>query len=367
MSKKTAVALTAGVALVGLGAVMLWPRKAGAAEADAPVDDEKVPPVQDDGMPDSAAEAYRIGMSVSTTDGDYVQRLADYVSNMYSNGASDAATTSTSSRDTMASNLQRRAYALKAEVMLAEGLKQSTDLGRVQSLATQLQPTHPAYASVLALRIAVQTGKLTAPAPTTMTLISGGTMLVDLTPFAPESPSPTQTNGGSTTVQPSVTPTPVVPTDVQPIIKEEIKPENDPNGTVLLARMMLDEQSSKNWKYVSKAVEDWQRKVGLTADGKFGPGSAMKMAEEVAIMPWVRYWPAGSSSKSAAVQNYRGRLKAYALSIAKTRPEHATMLVRSADAEIGQGWPASPSSSPATQPTVKEIEFAKTFLAANKR
>jgi hypothetical protein len=168
-------------------------------------------------------------------------------------------------------------------------------------------------------------------------------------------PTITTASGGTLAV--------AVPPSAPPLVAEELKPANDPNGTILLARILLDEQGKPGWKYVSEAVTEWQQKVGLTADGKFGPGSAIKMAEEVAVLPFVRYWPTSSASKSAAVNAYRGRLKAYAVTIAPKRKEHALMLIRAADLETGQGWPTKPVAAPAQQPTVAEIEAAKATLA----
>ena len=378
MSKKTALALVSGVVLVGAAAAFLWPKSASAAVPMA--SDESAPPPGDYPEPKSVGEAADIGMSTSTTDADYVQFLADWV-NRTAPGES-----------AISFSLQRRAYALKAEVLLGEGLKQSTDLDRVLEISNQLQGTHPAYSALLAMRIAVQQGKVAPPARSTMQLLSGGSLLVDLAPYAP------LTGGGgvSPSVAPSVsvtvpavapmtvarsapasvvTSTPtvvtssgvtvpvVVPPNAPPLVAEEIKPANDPNGTILLARILLEEQGKPGWKYVSEAVKEWQSKVGLTADGKFGPGSAVKMAEEVAILPFVRYWPTGSASKSSAVNAYRGRLKAYAVNIAPKRREHALMLIRAADLETGQGWPTKPAVAPAQQPTVAEVEAAKAVLA----
>jgi peptidoglycan hydrolase-like protein with peptidoglycan-binding domain len=145
---------------------------------------------------------------------------------------------------------------------------------------------------------------------------------------------------------------------------EEVKPENDPFGTVALARVLLTEQTKPSWKYSpNEAVKQWQAKVGLTADGKFGPGSALRMAQEVGVLPWVRYFAKGAASKAAAVNDFRGRVKAYALSIIKTKPELAGALLVSADAEQGQGWPATtPTAAPAKAPTPEQIDAAIAVL-----
>lgn len=358
MTSKSKSALAALVAAIGLGAVVFWPKKASAAQGT------KVPPLTGDGsndkqlhypVPKDAREAYTIGTALTTLDADYVQFLADWLNA----NARDHAD--------WAFALNQRAAALRAEVLLGEGLLQSTDLTRVLEISRTLQSTHPAYASLLAMRIGVQRGELAVPAPSTLQLISGGSMVVNLSVYRPSAgggaypvTTPSAVITPTVVVQPKATV--VVPTDAPPLVAEEVKPSNDPNGTILLARILLDEQGKPGWKYVSSAVSDWQKKVGLTADGKFGPGSAVKMADEVAIMPFVRYWPLGSASKQKAVSDYRGRLKAVAVRLAPKYPEHATMLIRSADLETGQGWPTKPATAPAREPTEAEVLAAKQSL-----
>jgi hypothetical protein len=133
----------------------------------------------------------------------------------------------------------------------------------------------------------------------------------------------------------------------------------DPDGTVALARMLLDEQMRPNWKYVSQGVKEWQSRKGMKADGKFGVGSALIMAKDVGVLPWIRYFATGigDGSKKAAVNDYRSRLKALALSIARAgNKAHAAALMASADADEGYGWPAkTPSASPPKPLSDEEI------------
>lgn len=126
---------------------------------------------------------------------------------------------------------------------------------------------------------------------------------------------------------------------------------------------MIEEQSRPNWKYISAAVKAWQTKVGLTSDGKFGPGSALRMAQEVGILPWVRYWPlGGSGTKAGNVADFRNRLKAYAYSIAPKSDAYRTLaasLMVAADRETGQGWPTTTATpAPAQTLSTEQLEAA---------
>lgn len=349
---KTGLAVLGVAALAGVGALFLFPSKASAAPVASDVDNET--PMTG---PKNAQEAYGLAMNPTLRDPQKVLQLAQYLAQE-------------GSHPEWAAAAQKRYYDLRAEELLGEGLKQTTQLARVHELAQQLLQTHNDYAVVLAMRERVQSGQETPPKSFQLPLLSGGSLVVDMSLYAPAAsassatPAPSFPSGTSTPnvvvipageVITSKPPTTTVPANTPPLVVEETKPQNDPNGTIRLARLLLDEQAAKGWKYVSDAVKDWQKKVGLTADGKFGPGSALRMAEEVAILPWIRYWPTGSASKSSAVSSYRSRLKAYALRIQPTRPEHAASLIVAANKENGQGWPATPSVSPGSEPTAAQV------------
>jgi hypothetical protein len=376
------VVFTLGLVAAATGALFLMPKKASASplEGDSdgggPIDEGK--PVQ----PKNADEAYSLAMNPKMTDPAYVQTLATWLA-------------SYGQRPDWAAAAQKRVYDLKAELLLNEGLKMATSLPRVKELGDILVHTHGEYADPLYKRYAVQTGKMNALAPYQLTLLSGsGVLTIDLSIYSPAGgavgpsqgplPSASAASGGPSTAPQSINPAanalpPAAPSSMPsnasaaaasqgaaPLAVEETKPENDPKGTIALARVLLDEQTRKGWKYVSDPVRQWQQKVGLTADGKFGPGSALRMAQEVAIMPWVRYWPTGSASKSSAVNDYRGRLKSFALSIEKKDPTHALALYRAADQETGQGWPATPVAAPLKEITIAEVDTIKVKLNRDK-
>lgn len=366
-TKKKTLAGLLGLLAVGGLAFLAWPRKVSAAPLTSGGE-----PATPEG-PKNAQEAYGLAMNQSLKDADYVLKLAQYLN-------------AEGSHPEWAAAAQRRYYDLKAEELLGDGLKLSTSLSRVLEISKVLQPTHNDYAIVLGQRISVQRGEQAPVAAFHLPLLSGGDLVVDMSIYAPAggggSSSPGVSPAGASSAQPPQFPTSAspaasppaaptampaatpssapaaVPPGTPPLAVEETKPENDPYGTIRLARLLLDEQSRKGWKYVSDAVKQWQSRVGLTADGKFGPGSAMRMAQEVAILPWIRYWSLGFPSKQAALDNYRGRLKAFALQIQPTQPEHATSLIISANKETAQGWPSTPAAAAGSEPTAQQVAAA---------
>jgi hypothetical protein len=159
---------------------------------------------------------------------------------------------------------------------------------------------------------------------------------------------------------PAATPTPT-PTAIQ---QAETAPQADPNGTISLARTLIGIESSSGWKSAFQPeIKQWQAKVGgLTADGKFGPKSALRMADEVGVLPLIRYWAATGGTKDQQLSNFRSALlaKASALeSVSATKP-HGVALRVSAAHEQGQGYPASPKALPADDATL----FAQKVNAA---
>lgn len=130
---------------------------------------------------------------------------------------------------------------------------------------------------------------------------------------------------------------------------EETKPENDPSGTIALARLLLERETAPGWREAMKdAVKNWQIRLGLTADGKFGPKGALRMAEEVGILPLVRFWPAGSQ-KASALADYRASVRALADTVAKQRDgeAHAAALRQSAQVEDARAY-GNPNAAPLT-------------------
>lgn len=145
-------------------------------------------------------------------------------------------------------------------------------------------------------------------------------------------------------------PTPIkkTPSEQTPLEKEETKPASDPNGTIRLARLLLDRETEPDWRNANTAqVTAWQKKVGLKADGKFGPGSAAKMADEVGVLPLVRFWPQGSV-KATVLKKYRRDMTTKAANLeSRGLGDHANALVVSAEREDARSY-GNPNAKPVT-------------------
>lgn len=148
---------------------------------------------------------------------------------------------------------------------------------------------------------------------------------------------------------PTVTTMPPMVVTPQPVAKAETAVDVDPKGTVALARQMIGVEESTGWKTaLSSAIKDWQKRMGLTDDAKFGPKSALQMALEVGVLPLIRYWPKSQTLK-AALTSYRDDLYTIAANLDQAgQPEHAAALRVSAEHETGQGYPAAPTAVPAS-------------------
>lgn len=159
-----------------------------------------------------------------------------------------------------------------------------------------------------------------------------------------------------------------LPPTATPLAQEEVKPANDPNGTIAMARVLLDEQATKNWKRVSEPLKVWQKKVGLTPDGKFGTGAALRMATEVMVVPFVRYFSLGigDATKKAAVADYRDRMTLLAQQVAKKDLDHAAAILRAADLETGMGWEKTQPAAPAADVTPEVLAPYKRKLQGSK-
>jgi hypothetical protein len=146
---------------------------------------------------------------------------------------------------------------------------------------------------------------------------------------------------------PSTNPIPI-PSTATPVQHEETKADQDPHGTVALAKLMIDAESTSNWKTALQSmIAAWQSQVGLKSDGRFGPGSAAAMAQEVGVLPLIRFYPKGTQLK-ADLQAYRDLLYTMAANFDSRNPAHAAALRSSAQYETGQAYTGTPKAIPAS-------------------
>jgi hypothetical protein len=135
-----------------------------------------------------------------------------------------------------------------------------------------------------------------------------------------------------------------------PLQTAETHPELDPNGTIALAKLLIDREASAGWKSANQAeIKAWQGRLGVAAvgkaDGLFGEKSALGMAKEVGVLPLIRYWPA-SIQKGTEVPKHQKALRTYAATVATSNPAHAIALNNSAAFDVGQGFATNPPAIP---------------------
>jgi hypothetical protein len=217
-----------------------------------------------------------------------------------------------------------------------------------QQILTQAIPNLLAAAQQALPQLAPQTAVKEVPAPGQPPAPTAApTVVKEVPPPGQASPAPTApTPQQVLTAAASQLPTAVTQVLQQagqilpqtPLQTTETHPAIDTNGTIALAKSMIDREQMSGWKSALQPdIMSWQRRVGLTGDGKFGPGSALRMAQEVGILPVVRYWPA-SSQKNVAVPQYQSQLRALADSVQSANPAHAEALRLSAAFEQGQTY-----------------------------
>jgi hypothetical protein len=113
-------------------------------------------------------------------------------------------------------------------------------------------------------------------------------------------------------------------------------PSTAPADTVAVVAKMLAQEQNPHWRIIPEpTLVAWQRARGLGADGDFGTGTALKMAEEIGTLPIIRGWPKGSTPHDGKLDNYRASLQ----QIANAAPEPRASQLRAAAArEAGQGY-----------------------------
>lgn len=350
-NKKVGLLIVGGAAV--LGVLLLSGRKASAAEVED--EEEDVPEVTPTSSPE---EVYAAAMSPSMVDPVQVQNLGEWL-------------VGSGQRPDLGANVTQKATALRAEAILRDALDPSNDAttASLNQWAQDLQYL-PTYLAAVRNRSLAAQGRAITPAQQTIALLSGtGDLAVDYDDYLPEAPpaaSPVvvkpkkpkkkkdpATTPAASTAPPVLTTAPVpegttLPAEAPPLATEETTPEADPNGTIALARALLAEEMTPDWRSESSAVAAWESRMDLGNSGKFGPDDAKQMANEVAVLPLIRYWKTGGRTLAQQLKDYRDFLYLFADSYRiEGKPEHAAALIASAEREQGQGWPSDPRSKQA--------------------
>lgn len=151
-------------------------------------------------------------------------------------------------------------------------------------------------------------------------------------------PTNTQFTPSNVTEIPLAVPVPSSPIP-QPLPQEKSQQQMTAENMALnLAGVMTRAGSVKSAKGKEDVmlVKKFQGQEGLGADGKYGPGTAIRLARYIGDVPPVMYWPA--SANAATVKKYRSDLETLALNAEGSgNPGRAQQLRASAIREKGQG------------------------------
>lgn len=144
-----------------------------------------------------------------------------------------------------------------------------------------------------------------------------------------------------------------------PLAEAETTADADPNGTIALARIMLARENLPGWKSDLRAdVKEWQEAVGLKGDEKFGPESLARMAEEVGLLPLVRYYPGTVYTAAQAAKLAREKVEGVIARLQEFRPmsdPHIAALRASQEREKGQSMGTSNPSPVDTRSWVARV------------
>ena len=135
-------------------------------------------------------------------------------------------------------------------------------------------------------------------------------------------------------------PTPVAPPVTPPVPAQPEQPTALAEDTAQVLSVLLGREKLPNWKRKEPVLGVWQTARGLKSDQKFGPGTALRLAQETGLLPIVRFWPRGAIKERGAVEDYQQAL----ISLAATAEEpRKSQLMAAAEREQGQGFGRTPA------------------------
>jgi hypothetical protein len=125
--------------------------------------------------------------------------------------------------------------------------------------------------------------------------------------------------------------------------------------TAAMVAALLAAEASPGWNSTDPNVQIWQKaRPPLVVDAKFGPKTALKVAETFGTIPIVRFWPLGTA-KAKLLQDYRAGL--LSLANASADPVRAQQLRFSAQREQAQAFSVK-GKAPAI-PSELQVQIAK--------
>jgi len=134
---------------------------------------------------------------------------------------------------------------------------------------------------------------------------------------------------------PAEIPIPQVTVPPRPPTSTAELPSPVPEDTAIMVQRLLSQEAGPNWKTRDPVVKAWQASRGLVDDGEYGVKSALRTADEIGVIPLVRFWPKGSFPEGSWIRDYQAALVSKAMAAPQPRK---SQLMASADREKGQGF-----------------------------
>lgn len=128
------------------------------------------------------------------------------------------------------------------------------------------------------------------------------------------------------------------------------------SDTANLVHGMLDAETRSGWNVIDPIVRAWQKSRGLTADGKFGPQTALTVAKELGTLPLIRFWPLGST-KAKLLAAYQDALMTLSAAARPTDPARADELQHSAQRETALAYSTKGALPPV--PLSAQVQIAQ--------
>lgn len=144
-----------------------------------------------------------------------------------------------------------------------------------------------------------------------------------------------QTEDDDEAPTPAHIPVPTLNVPPRPPASTAELPSPSPQDTVTMVQRLLAQETQPNWKKSDPVLQAWQKSRGLVDDGKFGPGTALRVADEIGTIPLIRFWPKGTYPEGHWINDYKAALVEKANASPSPRKEQ---LMASADRENGQGF-----------------------------
>jgi len=145
----------------------------------------------------------------------------------------------------------------------------------------------------------------------------------------PAAPSPAANNAPGTS---AASPPPAAPPASAPVTTVQA-------DTAAMVAELLAAEASPGWNKTDPTVSVWQRnRPPLVVDGKFGPKSALTVAQSIGTIPIIRFWALNGVPKAKQLEAYQEAL--IALANASPDPVRAQQLRFSANRERAQAFSA---------------------------